>query len=153
MVKFNADIQTEESNKSLPLANTFFKTHQHLKEHFFAVNEFKESKNGEWLVCNATNNFTVLVHCKSKQYEALMKLLDHCWNQETALICAFSTETKSGVVFGEDEELRVGWEDNDDWLYRYHFLTVNQYSQLPPPPTPDSEVGKPARRTRKSKAQ
>lgn len=153
MVKFNADTQTEDSSKSLPLANTFFKVRKDLKEHYFAVNEFKESKNGEWLVCNAHTAFTVLVHNKSKQYQALMTLLEHCESRSTALICRFSAETKSGVVFGEDDELLVTWEDSDDWDFRYHFDGVCQYSIIPPPPTPDTAAEKPARRARKAKPQ
>ena len=153
MVKFDSNSQVDDSNKSRPLAATFFKENKHLKEHFFAVNEFKESKNGEWYVANATKHFTILIHSKSRQFEALQKLLEHCYDSETAVICRFSADTKSGVVFGEDEEITVKWEDSEDWDYRYHFITVNHYSSLPPLPSTVSEPEQPKQRTRRRKAQ
>lgn len=147
MVKFDTESQKDKSSTQLPLPSSFFKVHPYWKESFFAVNEFKLSKNEDWLICNAMNNFSIILSVKSGQYDALIKLIDHCQENETALICQFSKDTKSGVIFGEDEEVTVKWEDTDDWYARYHFVTVNQYSTTPPSPNSPDDAVKRARRT------
>lgn len=153
MPKFNLEGQVESKQNDLPLASKFFAQRPDLKEHYFAVNEFKYSKNEEWLICTALNAFTILISTKSSQHERLMWLIQGCQKSGTAVICVFSKESKSSVVFGEDEETPVNWEDSPNFDYRYNFKKVNQYSSLPPLPNPPGEGDKPVGRRRAARPQ
>lgn len=152
MVKFDTSSQVEQKEDSLPLVSNYFKKRKDLREHYFAVNEFKESKSGDWLICNAVGQFTILVNTESSQYKSLMNLIEHCKSQGTAVICVYSKETKSGVIFGEDEESQVNWENPQNWDYRFNLGKSSYLSKIPPLPSTqnEGETAKPSRKPRNS---
>jgi hypothetical protein len=145
-VKFNTDNQRESDSEGfLPLFTTFLKSRPDLKDFVFGINEFKLSKNEEWLICSSGNDFVVLLSVDSKQYRALQTLLQECQQEECALVGMFDKTMKSNMAFGMDEETIVRWKDTENGC-RYAYNSANHAYNLPSPPTVREERPKRGRR-------
>lgn len=148
---FNKESQQETNSQQAPLIASYMKEHPEDKEKYFAINAFKSSKNDEWMICTEVKErFTILINKQSKQFEALMKLIDESMVCRFALICVFDPKMKSSAALGLDEEWLVNWSPNpDSFDYRYCFQAANNTYTTPPLTPVEDEVGTIRRRKAK----
>jgi hypothetical protein len=139
-VSINRSAQTDKK-ESLPLSGTWYKEHPEHKNLYLGVTGVKPSKSGEWVLVEICGKFMAILHSESSQYEALEDMLEAVQENGHTLVACFSTQTKSGVEFGLDDEVK-GWiKRNEDGHYSLSwertvdgpFITPN----LPTPPSPE----------------
>jgi len=147
-VTINKSAQADKK-ESLPLASTWYKQYPETKTLFLGVTQIKLSKNEEWFVVEVCGKFAALVNAESKQGEALMEMISLVEEEGQTLVCCYSSQTKSGVEFGLDDEIRgaVKFDGNNTYSLSWEhtvdgpFVTGVQ-TQTPTPQPPKKTKSK-----------
>ena len=131
-----------DKKESLPLSGTWYKEHPEHKNLYLGVTGVKPSKTGEWVLVEICGKFMAILHSESSQYQALEEMLEVVENHGHTLVVCFSTQTKSGVEFGLDDEVKGWLKRNEDghcslsWERTVDgpFITPNTPTPLSPEP-------------------
>jgi len=142
------------------LASTWYKEHPEHKNLFLGITQVKKSRSGDWFIAEVCGKFAAIIHAESSQAKALMGMIEDCMEGGFTLVACYSSTSKSGVMFGTDNEV-VGWvkhPDDSTWEFAWEH-TVDGPFTTPNPQPPKAEIlprrakSKPMGQTGPSKAQ